>query len=147
MLFPLRISVLALLLASPLAVVAQPAPQPSTDAQQKAPRPERGPDAREGRRLPPDVTTEHELQLPGRTLKFAATAGSLPLVDPAGNVQAEIGYVAYRLAGAESGPEPARHIRRESEQRYRARLGDFAAILGLSHLLDRLASPDIRSLR
>jgi carboxypeptidase C (cathepsin A) len=105
MLFPLRISVLALLLASPLAVVAQPAPQPSTDAQ-KALRPERGPEAREGRRLPPDVTSEHELQLPGRTLKFTATAGSLPLVDPAGNVQAEIGYVAYRLAGAEPGSRP-----------------------------------------
>jgi carboxypeptidase C (cathepsin A) len=60
----------------------------------------------EGRRLPADVTTEHSLDLPGRVLKFDATAGSLPLVDPGGQVQAEIGFVAYTLKDAEPGSRP-----------------------------------------
>ena len=55
----------------------------------------------DGRRLPGDVTTSHVLELPGRTLRFKATAGSSPLVDPNGGVQAEIAYVAYRLEGTE----------------------------------------------
>jgi carboxypeptidase C (cathepsin A) len=100
----LRYLALAVLLAAPAAVTAQPASQPA-EVQQR-PRQERGPESREGRRLPADVTTEHELQLPVRALKFTATAGSLPLVDPAGNVQAELSYVAYVRAGAEPGTRP-----------------------------------------
>jgi carboxypeptidase C (cathepsin A) len=106
MLSALRYLVLLLVLAAPAVVPAQPAPQPAAEAQQRAARPDRGPEGREGRRLPPDVTTEHVLQLPGRALTFTATAGSLPLVDQAGNVQAEIGYVAYVRAGAEPGTRP-----------------------------------------
>ena len=58
------------------------------------------------RRLPPDSVTQHVLDLPGRTLRFTATAGSLPLRDPQGGLQAEIGFVAYRLDGAEPGTRP-----------------------------------------
>ena len=57
-------------------------------------------------RLPPDSVTQHVLDLPGRTLRFTATAGSLPLRDPQGGLQAEIGFVAYRLDGAEPGTRP-----------------------------------------
>ncbi len=81
----------ALALTAPGLATAQPAPA----------GPERG--RPEGRRLPADVTTTHVVELPGRTLRFRATAGSLPLVDPAGAVSAEIGYVAYRL----DTPDPA----------------------------------------
>lgn len=59
-----------------------------------------------GRRLPADVATDHSVELPGRTLRFTATAGALPLVDPTGTAQAELGYVAYTLKGAEPGTRP-----------------------------------------
>ncbi|OJY65058.1 MAG: hypothetical protein BGP12_04865 [Rhodospirillales bacterium 70-18] len=62
--------------------------------------------------LPADVTTQHTLSLPipgggTRTLRFAATAGSLRLSDPHGAPQADIGYVAYTLAGEPGQPPPA----------------------------------------
>ena len=61
----------------------------------------------EGRRLPPDSTTDQSVTLPdGRKLDFQATAGSLPLVDEGGKLQAEIGYIAYTRQGAEGRPRP-----------------------------------------
>ena len=89
---------------------AQPAQQRPAAEQGQAVA--RGPQAAQpggevtGRRLPPDVTTEHALQLPGRELRLAATAGALPLVDPQGQVQAELGYVAYTLPGADARRRP-----------------------------------------
>ena len=94
---------LALLLAL---TVALPGPwRPDVASAQTAPGAsfERG---REGRKLPADVTTEHSLDLPGRSLAFTATAGSLALTDPNGAVQAEIGFVAYRLKGADPATRP-----------------------------------------
>ena len=84
----------ALVFGAPLAGVAQDAAHDHHPPEAKqAPR---GP---EGRRLPPDSTTRHSLTLPnGKTLDFTATAGSLPLVDEAGKLQAEIGFVAYTVA-------------------------------------------------
>src|SRR5260370_37274978 len=47
-------------------------------------------------RLPADSVTEHVVELPGRTLRFKATAGSIPLNDAeSGNLQAEVAFVAY----------------------------------------------------
>src|SRR5271163_55135 len=47
-------------------------------------------------RLPADSVTEQSVELPGRTLHFKATAGSIPLNDAeSGALQAEIAYVAY----------------------------------------------------
>jgi carboxypeptidase C (cathepsin A) len=47
-------------------------------------------------RLPADSTTEHAVELPGRTLHFKATAGSIPLNDAeSGNLQAEVAFVSY----------------------------------------------------
>jgi carboxypeptidase C (cathepsin A) len=47
-------------------------------------------------RLPADSVTDHTVELPGRTLHFKATAGSIPLNDAeSGALQAEIAYVAY----------------------------------------------------
>ena len=46
------------------------------------------------------------IELPGRSLKVTATAGALPLVDPQGVAQAEIGFVSYTLAGQEPGTRP-----------------------------------------
>src|SRR5215217_3776985 len=61
-------------------------------------RPEAAPASR---RLPPDSITQHTLELPGRSLRFTATAGSLPVVDQGGQLQAEIGVASYTLNGAE----------------------------------------------
>ncbi|HMM90643.1 MAG TPA: peptidase S10, partial [Bradyrhizobium sp.] len=51
----------------------------------------------EQHRLPPDATTRHSLALPGRTLNFTATAGSIRLFDDKGEPQADIAYTSYQL--------------------------------------------------
>ena len=64
------------------------------------------PPAAEQHRLPPDSTTKHTLALPGRTLDFTATAGSIPLFDDKGEPQADIAYTAYQLDGADARTRP-----------------------------------------
>ncbi len=90
---------------------AQPAPQPNADAPHgNAPSGEAG--ARPNRpqndnalRLPADSTTEHMLELPGRTLRFKATAGTIPLLDAeTAAMQAEIAFVAYRVGDGAGRP-------------------------------------------
>jgi carboxypeptidase C (cathepsin A) len=93
-------------LATPvLAQQTRPAAQQSADA----PRPnaaEQGgraarPQNENSPRLPADAITEHAVELPGRTLHFKATAGSIPLNDAeSGNLQAEVAFVAYVLGDA-----------------------------------------------
>ncbi len=90
---------------------AQPgAPQRPAEQAQSAPqgRSQSGGAAQEitGKRLPADVTTAHSLELPGRTLRFSATAGALPLVDQQGAVQAELAFVAYTAAGTDARTRP-----------------------------------------
>src|SRR4051794_5526621 len=53
------------------------------------------------RRLPPDAVTQHAIELPGRALRFTATAGSIRLTDAQGTPQADIATIDYRL---EAGP-------------------------------------------
>jgi carboxypeptidase C (cathepsin A) len=82
---------LCLSLAMPFVAAAQeqhPAGQQQQEARQ--PRPEASP-----QRLPAESVTRHTIELPGRTLQFTATAGSLTLADPQGAPQAEIAFVAY----------------------------------------------------
>lgn len=112
------VSAVLLSLLGPVAAQVAPAPAPSGEGGQAAQPREAPRGARPGergagerpqgdtRRLPPDAVTRHVLELPGRTLRFTATAGSLPLVDGQGNVQAEIGYVSYTLDGAETASRP-----------------------------------------
>jgi carboxypeptidase C (cathepsin A) len=64
----------------------------------------------EGTRLPPESATRHRLALPGRALAFTATAGHLTLVDPQGAPQAEYGFVAYALDGAEPRARPVTFV-------------------------------------
>lgn len=106
--------VLALVALSVIAGArAEDAPQPTaTPSGQKAagtggrastPAP---PVAAEQHRLPPDSTTQQTLSLPGRTLAFRATAGSIRLFDEKGEPQADIAYTAYQLDGAEQRTRP-----------------------------------------
>jgi carboxypeptidase C (cathepsin A) len=59
------------------------------------------PSTSEQHRLPPDSTTKQTLPLPGRTLEFTATAGSIRLFDQKGEPQADIAYTSYQLDGAD----------------------------------------------
>ena len=59
------------------------------------------PPAAEQHRLPPDSTTRQTLALPGRTLDFTATAGSIRLFDDKGEPQADIAYTSYQLEGVD----------------------------------------------
>ena len=64
------------------------------------------PSAAEQHRLPPDATTKQTLALPGRTLNFTATAGSIRLFDDKGEPQADIAYTSYQLDGTDRANRP-----------------------------------------
>jgi carboxypeptidase C (cathepsin A) len=64
------------------------------------------PSAAEQHRLPPDTTTKQTLELPGRTLNFAATAGSIRVFDGKGEPLADIAYTSYQLDGADRATRP-----------------------------------------
>jgi carboxypeptidase C (cathepsin A) len=62
--------------------------------------------AAEQHKLPPDSTTKQTLELPGRTLSFTATAGSIRLFDDKGEGQADIAYTSYQLDGSDRASRP-----------------------------------------
>ncbi len=64
------------------------------------------PSAAEQHKLPADSTTTHTLELPGRTLSFTATAGSIRLFDDKSEPQADIAYTSYQLDGAGRASRP-----------------------------------------
>jgi carboxypeptidase C (cathepsin A) len=64
------------------------------------------PAAAEQHRLPPDSITKQTLALPGRTLAFAATAGSIRLFDDKGEPAADLAYTSYQLDGADARSRP-----------------------------------------
>jgi len=112
----LRLAAMLLILCGTLAARAEdPAPQPAATAS-PSPSGQKGgaaraaatasPAAAEQHRLPPDSTTKHALALPGRTLNFTATAGSIRLFDDKGEPQADIAYTSYQLDGADHGSRP-----------------------------------------
>jgi carboxypeptidase C (cathepsin A) len=90
----------------------QPPQQQTAPAGQKsggranAPAAPPAPAVAEQHRLPPDSTTKQTLALPGRTLDFTATAGSIHLFDEKGEPQADIAYTAYQLDGADVRSRP-----------------------------------------
>ncbi|MCK1386920.1 peptidase S10 [Bradyrhizobium sp. 21] len=57
-------------------------------------------------RLPLDSTTKQTLDLPGRTLNFTATAGSIRVFDGKGEPLADIAYTSYELDGADRATRP-----------------------------------------
>jgi carboxypeptidase C (cathepsin A) len=88
----------AVLLAALLAV---PAARAQT-AHEDGPTPTRAvPPAPAAKPLPADVTTQHTLQFPDRTLHFTATAGAIRLTDDKGAPRADIAFIAYQLEGAD----------------------------------------------
>ncbi len=95
-----RLTQALLLVAScllPLQAAAQTRPEPARPAASI-------------RHLPPDSTTHHSVELPGRTLSFSATAGSITLTDASGAAEAQIEYIAYTLDTPPGTPKPPRPI-------------------------------------
>ena len=83
--------------------LAQPARRGSAQAQGDSATKEQASDAK---RLPADVTTDQSIELPGRTLRFKATAGTIPINNGEGRLQAEIAFIAYQLPNVEGTARP-----------------------------------------
>ena len=61
----------------------------------------------DARKFPAEATTRHTLDIGGKSLAFTATLGSVPLFDGEGGpLLAEIGFVAFRLEGADPTTRP-----------------------------------------
>ncbi len=54
----------------------------------------------------PPVVTHHQITVDGKTLKYTATAGRLPIKRGDGKIEAEMFYVAYTLDGQEAAKRP-----------------------------------------
>ncbi len=52
------------------------------------------------------VQTHHQITINGRTLRYTAVAGRLPIKDPTGKIDAEMFFVAYTLDGADPAKRP-----------------------------------------
>ena len=122
---PRRMGVVAALLAfaAVAGVRAEDVPQPPSSAPAATPSGQKSAEtgggrgstanssgAVEPRRLPPDSTTKHVLALPGRTLAFTATAGSIRLFDDKSEPQADIAYTAYQLDGPDLAVRPVTFV-------------------------------------
>jgi carboxypeptidase C (cathepsin A) len=54
----------------------------------------------------PAAVTHHQISVDGKTLKYTATAGRLPIKRGDGKIEAEMFYVAYTLDGQEAAKRP-----------------------------------------
>src|SRR6516225_11538394 len=106
-------ALLALLLAGAATIAsaqesrppAQPSEQRASDQRQGE---QRQADARESvlRLLPADSVSEHAVAIPGGTLVYTATAGTLSLFDQSGERSAAIYYTAYVAKNVETANRP-----------------------------------------
>jgi len=64
----------------------------------------------EAHKLPPDSTTRQRLDLPGRSLAFTATAGSIRLFNQKREPQADIAYTSYQLDGTDRATRPVTFV-------------------------------------
>jgi carboxypeptidase C (cathepsin A) len=87
----------------PRTEVASPAGQKGGRGGNAAPA---SPSAADQHRLPGDSNTKQTLDLPGRTLAFAATAGSIRVFDEKGEPLADIATTSYELDGADRATRP-----------------------------------------
>ena len=61
-------------------------------------------------RLPPDLTTQHTLELPGRTLHFSATAGAIRATGAQDKPIADVAFIAYQLDGTDRVRRPVTFV-------------------------------------
>lgn len=90
----------------PRAEAASPAGQKGGRGSGAPGAPQNAASASELHRLPPDSTTQQTLDLPGRTLNFAATAGSIRVYDGKREPLADIAYSSYELDGVDRATRP-----------------------------------------
>jgi carboxypeptidase C (cathepsin A) len=114
--FVLAFLVMTLAVGARAEDLPQPAQQTPAPSGQKGGPGGRGggtpasPSAAEAHKLPADSTTKQTLELPGRTLSFTATAGSIRLFDDKGEPQADIAYTSYQLDGADRASRPVTFV-------------------------------------
>lgn len=95
------------IVAACIALLAFTAPAPAQDHPAAPARPASAAAAEARPRLPPPSVTHQTVELPGRTLHFTATAGSVALPDgQGGQPQAEIAFIAYQGDGADARARP-----------------------------------------
>ncbi|PYV69196.1 MAG: peptidase S10 [Acidobacteria bacterium] len=97
--------------------VKQPPPQPKpeepaakpTEPMPPQPEPKQGDDKKEEHfdmtEVAP-VVSHHQMTMDGKTLKYTATAGKLPIKRADGKIEAEMFFEAYTLDGQEAGKRP-----------------------------------------
>jgi carboxypeptidase C (cathepsin A) len=66
--------------------------------------------AKDPPKLPPDQTTRHTLELPGRALKFDATAGAIRLSNDENVAQTDVAFDAYQLDNADHRTRPVTFV-------------------------------------
>ncbi len=66
--------------------------------------------ARDLPKLPPDQTSHHTLELPGRSLRVVATAGTIRLTNNASVPRADVAFVAYQLEGSDRRGRPVAFV-------------------------------------
>ena len=87
--------ILLLLFALPQALAQEPNPHGHRD-----PEPHRGTGPGLAAQLPEDSVTQHTVTLEGKQLSYKATAGTLPMYGPKGELAAKVFYVSYTVEGA-----------------------------------------------
>ena len=91
---------------------AEQQPQELPPFQEKEPPPAPGSAAEDLSRLKWDMAerapsvTHHQISLGGKVLRYTATAGRMPIKDPAGTIEAEVFFVAYTLDDADPRKRP-----------------------------------------
>src|SRR4029077_18950865 len=100
----LRTRLLAALLAGIFAIAF--APPSSAEPSARRPSETAKEQSNEAQRLPADVSTDQSVELPDRTLRFKATAGSIPINNGEGKLQAEIAFIAYVRPDPEAARRP-----------------------------------------
>jgi carboxypeptidase C (cathepsin A) len=90
----------------PVRPSAQPTATPSPSSSGQRDGAGRAASAADQHRLPADSTTTQTLVLPGRTLTFTATAGSIRQFNDKGEPQADIAYTSYQLDGVDRASRP-----------------------------------------
>ena len=87
--------ILLLLLVLPQARAQEPGSEAHRD-----PDAHRGPGPGLAVQLPEDSVTQHAITLGGQQLSYKATAGTLPIYGPKGELAAKVFYVSYTVEGA-----------------------------------------------
>jgi carboxypeptidase C (cathepsin A) len=97
---PLRIAIIAVLLFAPGLIAGQQQPQTPPAA---AKPPERAPEKPEDMLppLPADAHVDQTMQLNGRTLKYTATVGTIPVYNADSKKTGEVVYTSFVMSGAD----------------------------------------------